>query len=88
MVAQIGARHHYAIPRMLEKSGHLQSFHTDANAVKGLGKWLTRLPVFGPVAVSKTLANETAGSALIKDQAHGCAVEAAYTWGTSSGATL
>ena len=40
MVAQIGARHHYAIPRMLEKSGHLQSFHTDANAVKGLGEWL------------------------------------------------
>ena len=37
MVAQIGARHHYAIPRMLEKSGHLSAFHTDANAVKGLG---------------------------------------------------
>ena len=43
MVAQIGARHHYAIPRMLEKAGHLQSFHTDANAVKGLGKWLARI---------------------------------------------
>ena len=44
MVAQIGARHHYAIPRMLEKGGHLQSFHTDSNAVKGLGKWLAMVP--------------------------------------------
>ena len=44
MVAQIGARHHYAIPRMLEKKEHLSAFHTDANAVKGLGKWLTKVP--------------------------------------------
>ena len=44
MVAQIGARHHYAIPRMLEKNEHLSAFHTDANAVKGLGKWLTKVP--------------------------------------------
>ena len=55
MVAQIGARHHYAIPRMLEKSGHLQSFHTDANAVKGLGKWLTMVPVLGSRGPIKNL---------------------------------
>jgi len=44
MVAQIGARHHYAIPRMLEKRGHLAAFHTDANAVVGLGWVLALLP--------------------------------------------
>jgi glycosyltransferase involved in cell wall biosynthesis len=46
-VAQIGARHHYAIPRMLEKSGHLQAFYTDVNAVQGLGRWLGYLPFVG-----------------------------------------
>jgi glycosyltransferase involved in cell wall biosynthesis len=40
VVVQIGARHHYAIPRMLEKSGHLAVFHTDANGVMGRGHWL------------------------------------------------
>ena len=55
MVAQIGARHHYAIPRMLEKGGHLQSFHTDANAVKGLGKWLSAVPVLGSRGPIKNL---------------------------------
>ena len=55
-VAQIGARHHYAIPRMLEKAGCLAAFHTDANAVLGLGKWLTRLPVLGSRGPLKNLA--------------------------------
>ena len=55
MVAQIGARHHYAIPRMLEKSGHLQSFHTDANAVKGLGRLLAALPILNSRGSLKNL---------------------------------
>ncbi|MGB1937545.1 MAG: glycosyltransferase family 4 protein [Akkermansiaceae bacterium] len=45
VVAQIGARHHYAVPRMLEKSGHLTAFYTDANAVRGLGRLLTSIPL-------------------------------------------
>ena len=44
-VAQIGARHHYAVPRMLENAGHLAGFYTDANAVVGLGRLLTSIPV-------------------------------------------
>jgi glycosyltransferase involved in cell wall biosynthesis len=55
MVAQIGARHHYAIPRMLEKRGHLVAFYTDANAVKGLGRWLSVVPVLGSCGPIKNL---------------------------------
>jgi len=55
MVAQIGARHHYAIPRMLEKSGHLQSFHTDASAAKGLGRLLAALPILNSRGSLKNL---------------------------------
>ena len=56
MVAQIGARHHYAIPRMLEKSGQLKAFHTDANAVKGLGRLLAALPILKSRGSLKNLA--------------------------------
>lgn len=59
MVAQIGARHHYAVPRMLEKSGHLAAFHTDANAVLGLGKWLSKMPVIGSRGAIKNLGQRT-----------------------------
>ena len=59
VVAQIGARHHYAIPRMLDKNGHLKAFYTDANAVKGLGKWLTKVPVLGSRGPLKNLAQRT-----------------------------
>jgi glycosyltransferase involved in cell wall biosynthesis len=45
IVAQIGARHDYAVPRMLEGAGRLQAFYTDANGLTGLGAWLRRLPV-------------------------------------------
>lgn len=58
-VAQIGARHHYAIPRILEKAGCLAAFHTDANAVKGLGKWLSSVPVLGSRGRLKNLAQRT-----------------------------
>ena len=59
LVSQIGARHHYAIPRMLEKVGCLAAFHTDANAVKGLGKWLTRVPALGSRGPLKNLGQRT-----------------------------
>lgn len=44
-VVQIGARHHYAIPRILEQAGLLASLYTDAIAGMGLGKVLPRLPM-------------------------------------------
>ena len=43
----------------LEKAGILAAFHTDANAVKGLGKWLSEFPFGSTWAVLKTLRNET-----------------------------
>jgi len=43
-VVQIGARHHYAIPRMLESMQMLAALHTDAVAVKGMGRVLPLLP--------------------------------------------
>ena len=51
IVVQNGARHHYAIPTMLEKSGMLERFYTDAVGNVGLGRWLVRgqnLPGVGP----------------------------------------
>jgi hypothetical protein len=40
----MGARHNYAIRRMLEKVGHLQALNTCSNGVKGIGALLRRLP--------------------------------------------
>jgi glycosyltransferase involved in cell wall biosynthesis len=41
IVVQIGARHHYAIPRILERAGALWALYTDACANKGIGRWLS-----------------------------------------------
>lgn len=38
IVAQIGARHHYAVPRMLAKADCLEAFYTDACASHGFGR--------------------------------------------------
>ena len=43
IVAQIGARHNYAVPRMLENSGHLVRLYTDSCANKGIGLYLGNL---------------------------------------------
>jgi len=40
VAVQIGARHHYAIPRMLERAGMLEALYTDACANRGIGRWL------------------------------------------------
>jgi glycosyltransferase involved in cell wall biosynthesis len=40
IVAQIGARHHYAIPRMLARSGDLEALYTDSCANRGAGAFL------------------------------------------------
>ena len=44
IVAQLGARGHYAIPRMLHQVGMLEHFYTDICAVKGVGKIARILP--------------------------------------------
>ena len=45
LVAQLGARMHYAIPRMLHEAGMLEHFYTDICAVKGWPSLLNRLIV-------------------------------------------
>jgi glycosyltransferase involved in cell wall biosynthesis len=44
LVAQIGARMHYAVPRLLHQAGRLQHFCTDICAVKGWPRALRLLP--------------------------------------------
>lgn len=44
IVAQLGARMHYAIPRMLHRAGMLEHFYTDICAVKGWPSLLRSLP--------------------------------------------
>ena len=44
LVAQLGARRHYAIPRMLHEAGMLDRFYTDICAVKGWPSALRVVP--------------------------------------------
>ncbi len=44
VVAQLGARRHYAIPRMLNDAGMLSRFHTDICATKGWPRLLKAVP--------------------------------------------
>lgn len=44
IAAQLGARMHYAIPRMLHEAGMLAHFYTDICAVKGWPRLLTAMP--------------------------------------------
>ena len=44
LVAQLGARRHYAIPRMLHEAGVLERFYTDICAVKGWPRLLRAVP--------------------------------------------
>jgi len=43
-VAQLGARMHYAVPRILHEAGMLHRLYTDICAVKGWPKWLRWMP--------------------------------------------
>ena len=56
LVAQLGARGHYAIPRILHQAKMLEHFYTDICAVKGLPKYLRLIP---PQLQSKSLARLT-----------------------------
>ncbi len=78
LVVQNGARHHYAIPSVLDKAGMLEAFYTDAIANVGLGRLLSygrSLPVVGrslkrlasrqiSLSVAKKTVSFTASSAL------------------------
>ncbi|NJL53106.1 MAG: glycosyltransferase family 4 protein, partial [Hydrococcus sp. SU_1_0] len=55
-VAQLGARGHYAIPRIFHQLGILEHFYTDLCAVKGWPKYLRLIP---PQLQSKSLARLT-----------------------------
>ena len=44
MVAQLGARMHYAIPRILAEADMLEHFYTDICAVQGWPRWLRLVP--------------------------------------------
>jgi glycosyltransferase involved in cell wall biosynthesis len=46
LVAQIGARMHYAVPRILYEEGRLEHFYTDICAVKGWPRALNLAPRF------------------------------------------
>jgi glycosyltransferase involved in cell wall biosynthesis len=56
LVAQLGARMHYAIPRMLHESGILDHFFTDICAAKGWPRFLALIPgVLQPQGVRRLL---------------------------------
>lgn len=44
LVAQLGARMHYAVPRIISRAGLLEHFYTDICAVKGWPRHLSQLP--------------------------------------------
>jgi glycosyltransferase involved in cell wall biosynthesis len=44
IVAQLGARMHYAVPRILHRAGLLECLYTDICALKGWPRWLRLLP--------------------------------------------
>jgi len=56
LVAQLGARRHYAIPRMLYEAGLLDQFHTDICAVKGWPYYLHLTPkILQPAGLRRLL---------------------------------
>ncbi|WP_343712226.1 glycosyltransferase family 4 protein [Inquilinus sp.] len=44
VVSQLGARMHYAVPRILHRAGRLEHFYTDICAIKGWPRLLGRVP--------------------------------------------
>lgn len=47
IVTQLGARHNYAIPRMLHRAGYLEALYTDSCANRGIGRLLdSAVPAF------------------------------------------
>jgi glycosyltransferase involved in cell wall biosynthesis len=44
IVIQRGARHRYAVPRLLNNAGHLEALYTDSNGSFGAGRLIAALP--------------------------------------------
>jgi glycosyltransferase involved in cell wall biosynthesis len=62
MVAQLGARMHYAVPRILAEAGRLEHFYTDICAVQGWPSWLRLIPdIIRPAAVRRLLSRVPRG---------------------------
>jgi glycosyltransferase involved in cell wall biosynthesis len=62
VVSQLGARMHYAVPRILDTAGELERFYTDICADHGWPKWLRALPTASlPSAVRRLAGRETEG---------------------------
>lgn len=62
IVAQLGARMHYAVPRILQASGQLEKFYTDICAVQGWPRMLNLIPNFlRPPKVRRLLARVPQG---------------------------
>ncbi|MGO8926613.1 MAG: glycosyltransferase family 4 protein [Limisphaerales bacterium] len=56
MVAQLGARMHYAVPRILAEAKMLEHFYIDICAVQGWPRWLRLVPdLVRPAAVRRLL---------------------------------
>jgi glycosyltransferase involved in cell wall biosynthesis len=54
VVSQLGARMHYAVPRILDAAGELEQFYTDICADQGWPSWLRCLPASSlPAAVRR-----------------------------------
>ena len=62
IVAQLGARMHYAVPRIFQEAGQLERFYTDICAVQGWPKLLNLIPhALRPKAVNRLLARVPRG---------------------------
>jgi hypothetical protein len=62
LVAQLGARMHYAVPRILNSAGRLATLHTDFAANVGILKLLSLLPTkYRPVQIQKILGRVPVG---------------------------
>jgi glycosyltransferase involved in cell wall biosynthesis len=64
VVSQLGARMHYAVPRILDAAGELERFYTDICADQGWPSWLRSLPPSSlPPAVRRLCGRVTGGVA-------------------------
>jgi len=62
IVAQLGARMHYAVPRIIQEAGQLERFYTDICAVQGWPKLLNLIPnVLRPKTVKRLLSRVPRG---------------------------
>ena len=62
IVAMLGARMHYAVPRILDKAGRLERFFTDFSARHGWPRLLEFFPKrLRPTSLTRILSRDPAG---------------------------